>query len=341
MKNALLVLVIAAAAGGGWWYAKRSAAPAEADPATSTDLPGPEDQPGALPGPAATTSDLPGPAPAPAGLPAAVQADLNAAEALWAEAAAATPDDPTRDARAPRMARLYTGILRATYGQPAAEAAADRLVADRLAPLGRALFLSRNRYDDELFAVHTVQSGDVPANIGKKFGIDYRYLNRLRGRDINDGNLRVGEALKVVQMKAVGGTYLYVSKSRYLLDLYVGGVFAKRYRISIGAPETPTPIGKTEVTNLVYNPPWTRPTDNQVLPHGHPENILGGVWIALAPDGIQGKTGIGLHGYTGEDRSLQKQASNGCLRLDNDEIQELANIIGGPGFAPCVVEIVE
>jgi lipoprotein-anchoring transpeptidase ErfK/SrfK len=64
------------------------------------------------------------------------------------------------------------------------------------------------------------------------------------------------------------------------------------------------------------------------------------VWIALSPDGI-GKTGFGLHGYTGEDQTLRKQASNGCLRLGNEAIKELAYLISHPNRSPTAAEIVD
>lgn len=357
MKSFVLILVIAGVAIGGWWLGRRPAADATgAQTSVDGGLPGPGSAVGsavgsdygmpALPPPGADTNRsgaIPAPGNSQGGtpVPAAAQADYAKAEALWADMSAKTPDDPTRDVRAVEAARLYSGVLRSTYGDASATAFADQLIVDRLAPLGAALFFSRNRYVDPLFATHTVVSGDVPDRISKSYGMSFQHLNLLRGRDPNDSNLRVGEVLKVIKLKEAGGSVLHVSKSNFRLDAFIGGVFVRRYDISTGAEATPTPVGKTEVTNLVFNPPWTSPLDGKVYPPGDPGNILGGVWIALAPDGIQGKNGIGLHGYTGEDQTLRKEASNGCMRLGNEQIKELAYVIAGPQRSPTIVEIVE
>lgn len=337
-----LILVLIAGGAAGWWFL-RTPAPTDGEGAVTdtTGIPGPD----GVPAPTADPNAVPGPGavPPPAGggdAPTGIADAYAQAEALWTAAAAASPEDPARHASAPDLARRYTAILRSTYADPASTAFADRLVAERLTPLGTALFFSRNRYEDELFALHTVQSGDVPDRIARQYGMSYQHLNRLRGRDINDSALRVGETLKVIRQAAAGGTSMHVSKSAFRLDLFVGGVFARRYDIAIGAPATPTPVGKTFVTNLVYNPQWTDPVSGKVFEPGDPGNILGGVWLALDPDGIQGKTGIGLHGYTGNDRSLRIQASNGCLRLDNDQVKELSYVVSHPQRSPCTVEIV-
>lgn len=345
-----LVLVAAVASAYVFWWKPRQAAAAMPAP-TEAGIPGPGGPAaGTAPGvvanpPAGAASATPGAAPAtapadaPAAVPAAVKADHDKAEALWQEAAAA--GDPTASKQAPQMARLYTKVLQALYNQPGAKALEDQLVATRLQPLGAALFFSKTRYsDDPLFGVHTVVSGDVPDKIAKQYGMSFQQLNRLRNRDPNDGALRAGETLKVIKTKENGGSLLRADKGDYLLDVYVGGVFAKRYDVSIGAPESPTPLGRTVVTDLVFNPPWTDPKSGEVYQPNDPRNILGGVWIALSPEGI-GQTGIGLHGYTGEDQTLRKQASNGCIRLGNEAIKELAYLIAHPNKSPTAAEIVE
>jgi len=344
----LAVLVAIGAAAYFLWWKPRQATPAQGG--GEIGLPGPG---GTVPGLSAVTPPAPGagagagsaqpagdPVPAPAAaIPAAVKADYDKAEALWKEAAAA--GDASTGRQAPVLARLYSKVLMGLYNQPGAKATEDQLVATRLQPLGAALFFTKTRYtDDALFAVHTVVSGDVPDRIAKQYGMSYQHLNRLRGRDVNDSALRAGETLKVIKAKDNGGSHLHVDKSDYLLDVYVGGVFAKRYDISIGAPQTPTPLGKTQATDLVYDPPWTNPADGEVIPPKDPRNILGGVWIAVSSEGI-GQTGIGLHGYTGEDQTLRQQASNGCLRLGNEAIKELAYLIAHPNRTPTTVEIVE
>jgi lipoprotein-anchoring transpeptidase ErfK/SrfK len=57
--------------------------------------------------------------------------------------------------------------------------------------------------------------------------------------------------------------------------------------------------------------------------------VLGGYWIALDPEGLGGRRGIGIHGYTGapSDDWLSKPGSHGCIRMlqrDVDRVFHLA-----------------
>ena len=343
--NLVLIVAVVTAAYLFWWKPRQAAS---AVPAPSeAGIPGPGAAAGnvaAVVGPvggsSATVAAVGGdPVAIPAAVPANVKADYDKAEALWQTAVAA--GDVVTSPSAPQIARLYSKVLQGLYNQPGAKALEDQLVTTRLTPLGTALFFTKTRYsDDALFGVHNVVSGDVPDKIAKSYGMTYQQLNRMRNRDINDASLRAGEVLKVVKTKENGGCLLHCDKSDFSVDAYVGGVFARRYDVSIGAPQSPTPIGKTQVTDLVFDPPWTDPTSGEVYPPKDPRNILGGVWIALSSEGI-GQTGIGLHGYTGEDQTPRKQASNGCIRLGNEAIKELAYLIAHPNKSPTAVVIVE
>lgn len=337
MKAFVALIVIAGLAAGGYvWLGKHKAA---ADKPAQLSIPGPD---GAIPGPAGQPpgagqpgAQVPANPPGPS-IPAAVKADYDKAEALWKAAAGDVATAPS----APELARLYSKVLKGLYNQPGAKALEEQLVKERLTPLGTALFFSKARYDDSLFEAHVVVAGDVPDKLAKQYGMSYQQLNRLRGRDVNDSSLRLGETLKLIREKESGGSFLHVDKGDFCLDAYVGGIFARRYDVSIGAPESPTPLGLTKVVNLVFNPKWKDPKSGQEYPPGDSHNILGGVWIALSPDGIN-ETGIGLHGYTGEDQTLRRQASNGCVRLGNEAIKELAYLITYPTVSPTAVEIVE
>ena len=341
----LVVLVAVVSAAYVYWWKPRQAASAMPAP-SAAGIPGPGAAAGSVPGVAAPVPGSSAAIPtavagdqAPAAVPAAVKADYDKAEALWQTAVAA--GDVVTSPSAPQIARLYSKVLQGLYNQPGAKALEDQLVTTRLTPLGSALFFTKTRYpDDVLFGVHSVVGGDNPDRIAKQNGMSSQQLNRLRNRDLNDGALRVGETLKVVKAKENGGCLLHADKSDYYVDVYVGGIFARRYDVSIGAAQSPTPVGKTQVTDLVFDPPWTDPKSGEVYPPKDPRNILGGVWIALSSEGI-GQTGIGLHGYTGEDQTSRKQASNGCIRLGNEAIKELAYLIAHPNRSPTTALIVE
>jgi lipoprotein-anchoring transpeptidase ErfK/SrfK len=60
--------------------------------------------------------------------------------------------------------------------------------------------------------------------------------------------------------------------------------------------------------------------DGAAVPPGSPENILGTRWMGLS------KEGYGIHGTT-EPGSLGKQATAGCVRMLNAEVEELYGIL--------------
>jgi lipoprotein-anchoring transpeptidase ErfK/SrfK len=239
------------------------------------------------------------------------------------------------------MDKLYSDVLRAMYDLPGNHDAEDKLVNERLVPLGKALFFSKAKYPNDpsgLLDVHLVSSGENPDGIARSYGMSREMLNRLRGKDVNDASLRSGEALKVVKVKEAGGYHIDIDLSDYTLDLFIGGAFAKRYTIAHGAKESPTPVGTTALTDRVWHPQWTHPQTKKVMPYGDPENILGPIWLPF--DGKQlGQSGIGIHGYTGADGRMQAQVSNGCIRMQNEDAEELFQLISHPQRAPTSVTI--
>lgn len=310
MRALIALVLVAAAVGGGWyWYTHR--------------LPAGEDNPFEPTTPLASKVDP---------LPAAAKTLLDEAEALWSQAGG----DAATGASAPRIARLYSQVLRAYYdlaGQHDAEAA---LIRDRLAPLGQALFFSKAKWvsdDTGLMAVHSVSPGENPDAIARSYGMSRECLNRLRGKDANSADLRSGESIKVVKVKEAGGYHIDIDLSDYTLDLFIGGVFAKRYVITHGAKESPTPTGTTQLVDRVWHPQWTHPQTKKVIAYGDPENILGPIWLPFDAK-LLGASGIGIHGYTGADAQMQVQASNGCIRMQNEDAEELFQLISHPQRAP-------
>ena len=114
---------------------------------------------------------------------------------------------------------------------------------------------------------------------------------------------------------------IIVSKSKNTLDLMLHERLFKRYSVGTGK------FGKTpEVDFFVYDkieePPWTRPSDNKVIEYGDPENVLGTRWFALKSPKNPELTGFGIHG-TWERDSIGYQSSDGCVRMFNEDVEEL------------------
>ncbi len=315
MRKFLFLLVLAAAGWGAWsWYTHHNA--------SSSDNPfGPTDT-------VATPA---------APLPTEAKLALDQADALWSQAGADAPRSPA----APRMAKLYSQVLLAMYDLPGNHDAEEALIRDRLNPLGESIFFSRARWPDDdsgLMGVHLTEPGQSPDGISRQYGMSQEFLNRLRGKEANSADLRVGETLKIVKVKDSGGYRIEIDLSDYTLDLFIGEAFAKRYIITHGAKESPTPIGTTQLANRVWHPQWTHPVKKMVYQYGDPENILGPIWLPFDAE-MLGTSGIGIHGYTGSDAQMQVQASNGCIRMQNQDAEELFQLIAHPQRAPTAVVI--
>ena len=339
MKTVLILLVIGSLGFGGW-YAYRQ----QASSTTGDDTNGSLLAPGGTSGlaPAATAG---GSAPIlqpQAALPAEAQQAIDAGDALWNQAGA----NPASSAKAPEMNRLYSKALRALYNRPGVREREEQLLAERLTPLGDALFFSKASFpDDGQFGSHTVASGESPEVIAKRYGISRELLNRFRGRDVNDAKLRIGDTFKIIRLAGQTdpvkrGFFIHIDKGDFYLDNYIAGMFARRYVCSHGAAVSPTPVGHTHVTNRVWHPDWTHPITHLVIPFGKPDHLLGPIWLAF--DGKElGRSGIGIHGYTGGDAKWGAQVSNGCIRLQNDKAEELYQTLSHPDRSPIAVEITE
>jgi hypothetical protein len=282
-------------------------------------------------GGAAATTVAATTAPAASGeLPAAIAALKSQTDAKWAELTAAGTD-PTTNQQAPALALAYSQVLKATYGRDDLNGLAQQLIDERLAPLAAKLFFSPTPYlKDSTGLFELVPIDDKLDNIGRKYGMSYQFINIMRGSDAEDGLYHAGDQIKVVNVKEKG-YFMHIDKAEFHMDVFVGDVFIRRYPIGHGAPETPTPAGTTEIRAREKYPQWTDPKTKRVFQYGEDGHILGPVWLAFTNS--LGRSGLGIHGYTGADgNATEVLASNGCIRMDNDQALELYNIV-----VPCGV----
>ncbi len=206
----------------------------------------------------------------------------------------------------------------------------ERMLGDVLEPYCRRLFFSPEKIPGMQklgLYYHTVQKGEVPERIAKKYRISADLLAYLN-KDFDPKKIREGDQLKILDLT---GSVLRidVTKGLYRLGAWRrlengAHVLVEYAPVGLGAPESPTPEGKTAVTLRARNPEWTDPTTKQVYKAGDPRNVLGGYWIALDPSGI-GKSGIGLHGFTGEPPAnwIEQPESHGCVRMLQPDIDRL------------------
>lgn len=87
----------------------------------------------------------------------------------------------------------------------------------------------------------------------------------------------------------------------------------KVYDVAVGAPVSPSPDGEYQIAQRLENPTYYHP--GVVIGPGA-NNPLGPRWIGL------NVPGFGIHG-TNRPGSIGKNASHGCIRLRNRDIEDL------------------
>ncbi|BBB91183.1 MAG TPA: L,D-transpeptidase family protein [Methylomusa anaerophila] len=102
------------------------------------------------------------------------------------------------------------------------------------------------------------------------------------------------------------------------LELYDDNILVKEYPVAIGKPSTPTPRGSFSIDDKAVNPWWCPPGTDYVVPSG-PDNPLGYRWLEFAPL-------YGIHG-TNDPRSIGTPSSNGCVRMHEEDVEELFELV--------------
>ncbi len=341
----LLGIVIAVAAIGYWRSAGKT--PPQAQPvATAVDTPTPPVLPAhvdhrpALAGDTVITST-----PSLAVHPAAPE------PVLLAEADAVTPPPvapavvendapavPSDQAIAQAKAKTDAGELlaardilnRALIGGELS-GADQKLAKQMIATLNDTLIFSSKPFaDDPWQETYTVQSGDVMVRIANRFFIPYELISRLNN-DIAPNRIRPGQKLKVLK----GPFHAVVDKSDFTIDLYLGtpggpgSMYIRSFPVGLGA-EGSTPPGLWNVPKgaKLRNPVYYSPRGEGIIAADDPKNPLGDYWIAI--EGVSGeavgKTSFGIHG-TIEPDSIGRQASMGCIRLRNEDIKQVYEML--------------
>lgn len=256
---------------------------------------------------------------------------------------------PARPAEDP-LEELFEAANRSADGLAPLIAEASRRIASsegdgaaalaaRLEPYCKRAFFGPERFDGMQrlgIAVHKVQKGQVPGAIARSYGFSDGLLGRL-----NEGyapeRLKIGQELKVLDLRK-SGLQLSVDRAQHRLSAWRkapdgGELLVMHVTVGLGAPATPTPVGATQVVERELDCEWTDLNSGITYPPGDPGNLLGGYWMRLDDAGI-GRKGIGLHGFTGDDPSawLGKDASNGCVRMLQDDIDRVYHLalVGTP-----------
>jgi len=135
----------------------------------------------------------------------------------------------------------------------------------------------------------------------------------MKSNKINDSLIIPGREIKVWNAPFS----VLVNKSQNILLLKSDEEIFKTYIVSTGKNNC-SPVGTFKIVNKLVNPTWFKA--GAVVPAQSPENVLGTRWMGFD------LAGYGIHGTT-EPKELGKQVTQGCVRLNNTDVEELYNII--------------
>jgi LysM repeat protein len=148
---------------------------------------------------------------------------------------------------------------------------------------------------------YVIQKGDILSTIARAFNVTLQSL-----LNVNPGiapeTLYVGQVICL----PIAPTPLSIAISirTKTLSLYRYGRLFKTYPVATGKPTTPTPLGNFTIINKQVNP-------------GGP---FGTRWMGLS------KPHYGIHGNNNPP-SIGTAASNGCVRLYNNDVEDLFNYV--------------
>ena len=103
------------------------------------------------------------------------------------------------------------------------------------------------------------------------------------------------------------------------LALYEDNVRLRVYPVGVGKYSTPSPVGYYSILTKEIDPPWIDPDDPEhEIPSG-PYNPIGYRWMQFHGN-------YGIHG-TNKPSSIGSYVSNGCIRMYNEDVEELFDLV--------------
>ena len=125
-------------------------------------------------------------------------------------------------------------------------------------------------------------------------------------------------------------TRVVVNIPAFRMDLFKDGTLVKTYKVGIGYPEFPLPLGLRKAQSVIFNPPWTPPdspwvakmkhaTPGETIEPGSKDNPLGPIKIPIGLPSL-------IHGGKSPAR-IGKFASHGCVGLTTPQIKDFASLL--------------
>lgn len=159
--------------------------------------------------------------------------------------------------------------------------------------------------------LYEVQPKDTLIKIAKENSTTVALIKR--SNNLKDDMIRPGMRLKISKSKFE----VFIDKSQNVLTLRSDGEIIKNYRVSTGEFNS-TPVGTFKIVNKIVEPVWFK--QGVAVPPQSPDNILGSRWIGFDLESY------GIHGTT-EPETIGQQVTQGCVRMRNQDVEELFDIL--------------
>jgi LysM repeat protein len=196
------------------------------------------------------------------------------------------------------------------------DADARRRMRPSLLALSARFFKLKITSENELFSVYTVASGDVLSRIATKHGSNYRLIKRMNG--LRNDRIRIGQRLRIPK----GNVRILIYKRDFEVIALYGDCLLRSFDCATGKNDK-TPEAEFVIGTKLVNPDWYAP-DGRVYRFGTKENVLGTRWLAF--QNTPEHQGFGIHG-TSFPESIGTEASMGCIRLRNGDVENLYDLI--------------
>ncbi|HEY4425137.1 MAG TPA: L,D-transpeptidase [Pyrinomonadaceae bacterium] len=134
-------------------------------------------------------------------------------------------------------------------------------------------------------------------------------------------------------------TRVVVNIPAFRMDVFQDGSLLKSYKVGIGYPQFPLPLGLRRAQRIIFNPTWTPPDSpwvakmknvapGETVEAGDKNNPLGPIKIPIGLPSL-------IHGGKSPAK-IGKFASHGCVGLTNAQIKDFATLLGRASNTPDV-----
>jgi len=159
--------------------------------------------------------------------------------------------------------------------------------------------------------VHIVKRGETLYSISKDYRVSIAALLKANPNLTNQNSIYIGQSIQIPGLPDPN-TIPYrisISKKNKTLQLFLNNKLIKTYPIAVGKMLTQTPSGTFVIVNREPNP-------------GGPYGVM---WLSLST------AGYGIHG-TNNPSSIGKEVSQGCVRMHNHDVLDLAKQVPNGTF---------